>query len=143
MRVRPIVCMALVGALSATGGAAAGYAFGSSELNPSAEAAGISGGTIHYVAGSSATPSALRQAPPSAYQEFYQSTDVESQPRYMLGIDNELVAVFYAQDGILRLKERTNTPAYSLSFDERARLEGGIRIYTDEQLMRALQDYGS
>lgn len=139
MRIRPIVCMALVGVLSASGGAAAGYAFASSDQNSSivryelSEAAGMS--PIHYTASAqnSTTDSAIRQATP----------DVELRPRYMLGIDHGLVSVFYVQDDTLLLKERTTTPATALSDDERGRLEGGIRIYSDEQLTKALQDYGS
>ncbi|MCL2399074.1 MAG: hypothetical protein FWC91_04915 [Defluviitaleaceae bacterium] len=65
--------------------------------------------------------------------------------KYILGTDYGFVSVFYntASDQNLALKERTSTPTDTLPMDERRRLSKGIPVYSEEQLVKLLQDYGS
>ena len=124
-----IIPFVLVAMLSAGGGAAVGYAAGSVGSEPVAGAAGL---PMHYQYLTS----------PPALQEVSPEVKIDSDgPMYMLGTDHGFVAVFYAEDQ--SLKERTRTPEAALSVEERERLASGIYIYTEEQLFRALQDYGS
>lgn len=63
---------------------------------------------------------------------------------YMLTTRNGYIAVYYedtVHGGIL--KEVTGTSIVGLSDDDIARLERGIHIYGIENLMNALQDFGS
>ena len=135
MRRYQIIPLVLVGILSAGGGVVAGYAIGDNSPSLPVEANQM---PVHYLA--STSPPALREdwSPVQDLSEQY-----NSQPRYVLGTDHGFVAVFYAMDENQALKERTSTPESSLSPEERERLAGGIYIYTEEQLISALQDYGS
>lgn len=70
--------------------------------------------------------------------------------RYILGLQDGYVTVFYkdpitdeAGNYISNIKEITKTPATSLSRDEQERLTIGVEIASDDELYRALQDYGS
>jgi len=65
-------------------------------------------------------------------------------PRYILGLFEGYVAVYDAllQDGN-NIITVTDTLAESLSAYERQCLMTGINLYDDEQLARAMQDYGS
>ena len=68
----------------------------------------------------------------------------ESSMEYILTTKNGFLAVYYADaihGGIL--KEVTSIPVAGLSEDEITRLERGILIHGIENLMRAMQDYGS
>jgi len=128
----------MVAILSAGGGVAAGYGFGRGTQTMSAEAAEQSVELLGHLPGrwldrqpASTSPPALQ--PPPIEEEY--------QPRYVLGTDHGFVAVFYAIDDTL--KERTRMPESALSMEERKRLAQGIYIYTEEALVRALQDYGS
>ena len=123
MRMHSFLALALVGLLCGGGGLAAGYAIGGGFESDGA----YLGMPVQYLAATS--PPALDVEPGVA------------EPRYVLGTDEGFVAVFYA--GGETLLERTRTPEYALSLDERERLHEGIYIYTEEQLARALQDYGS
>ena len=139
MRIHPIVTMVLIVALSSGTGVAAGYGLGRNSQGLLTEAAGI---PAHYLAATS--PPALSTSPPD--QNQYEPSVANPQPRYVLGTDHGFVAVFYIQNDLnqtLALKERTLTPETALSIDERKRLTDGIYIYTEEQLVRLLQDYGS
>ncbi len=70
--------------------------------------------------------------------------------RYILGLQDGYVTVFYkdpitdeAGNYISNIKEITKTPATSLSRDDQERLTIGVEIASDEELYKALQDYGS
>ena len=67
-----------------------------------------------------------------------------SSQRYIIGEYQGLLAVFYAeeQNGLI-LRELTDIPVSSLSPDEQARLREGIYILGEDNLMKALSDYGS
>lgn len=69
-------------------------------------------------------------------------TKYQTQARYMVGTSNGFVAVFYGTSGEA-LKEITTTPTTALPPEEQQRLLEGIRVYTNEELVRVLQDYGS
>ena len=135
MRRYQIIPLILVGVISAGSGAAAGYAFGSDNAfgltnqKPIAEAAGL---PVHHLAATS----------PSALQREMLEPDIPG-PLYLLGTDHGFVAIFYINNDSPILKERTQTPESILSPEEQKRLANGIYIYTEEQLVRALQDYGS
>ena len=137
---RQIITLAIVAFLFAAGGTAAGYAFGRS----SQEAlVGLTGLPLQYTAATSA--SALQLGNLVEYHELGELSEYHDiRPRYLLGTDHGFVAVFSVSDELgLTLKERTRTPESALAPDERERLSGGIHLYTEEQLFRALQDYGS
>jgi len=54
------------------------------------------------------------------------------------------IVVYYAggkSEGLLR--ETTSTPVNALPPEDRERLAQGIRVYTEEALVRLLEDYGS
>ena len=131
MRIRHFPPLILAVIFSTIGGAAAGYAIGRQDYIYIQEPAGTF--PIQYMAAAS----------PPALEITIADTIIEQEdsPRYLLSTDHGFVAVFYVQDKTL--KERTRTPASALPFDERQRLLRGIPIYTEEQLTRLLQDYGS
>jgi len=135
--------MLLVAVLSAGTGAAAGYTVANGSQRPSQESSiGSVGPPVHYL--SSTTPSALGGYPHR--QNQYDPPDYNPSPRYILRTDQGFVTVFYvqnAQDQSITIKERTRTPTCALSPEERQRLSDGIYIYTEEQLIRLLQDYDS
>ena len=123
-----ILPMTLIGAIAALGGTAIGYALGSeTELHSTDIPA-------YNIASVSTTPPALWDGRPTSLIEA---------PRYMLGIEHGFITVFYANDGNPTLKERTRTPETALSLEEHERLLNGVYFYTEEQLVRALQDYSS
>lgn len=64
--------------------------------------------------------------------------------RYVLSLFDGYVAVFSASgEAATDVMEVTGTPASALSPDERRRLTTGIKIFSEDQLARILQDYGS
>ncbi|HIW48104.1 MAG TPA: BofC C-terminal domain-containing protein [Firmicutes bacterium] len=67
-----------------------------------------------------------------------------SHERYIVGIKDGYVAVFYAdeQNGV-SLKEQTRVPVSSLDPAEQQRLREGIEVVGQEALHEILQDYGS
>jgi len=131
--------MLLIAILSAGTGAAAGYTISRSSHQSPAETIGLPIYHLAAAAPTSTTPAALEASQPDP------APLATSSPRYMLGTDHGFVTVFYIQNDHqeLTLKERTRTPESALSPDERERLQSGIYIYTEEQLMRVLQDYDS
>ena len=135
MRRYQIIPLILVGVLSAGGASVIGYAFGRSGQDSLAETNRLAEEPIRYLAaagsGYSSSPSALRDS----------RLPSEPAPKYILGTDHGFVAVFHAADG--GLKELTRTPEAALSPEERELLTNGVFLYTEEQLIRALQDYGS
>ena len=134
MRRYQIIPMVLAAVFSAGGGGVIGYAIGTGQ-EVSAESADM---PAHYLA--STSPPALS---PPIIVPFDDEDDRLGRPRYRIGTDHGFVAVFYVADDYLALKERTRTPESALSSEERERLADGVYIYTEEQLVRALQDYGS
>ena len=131
MRRYQIIPIALAAIISAGGGGVVGYAIGTTGHD-----AEVAVGPIHHTA--STSPPALGLLPVTPYEN---DNDYTNRPRYRIGTDHGFVAVFYTLDETL--KERTRTPESTLSQEERERLAGGIYIYTEEQLVRVLQDYGS
>jgi len=131
MQKKSIICLALVAIFSAGGGVAAGYAIGSGSYEIVQKDAEL---PIQHLAATS---------PPALRREYFPEAE-PAKPRYLLGTDHGFVAVFSISDSNTQiLIERTNTPEIALSPEERERLESGIFIYTEEQLVKALQDYGS
>jgi len=147
--------MLLIAVLSAVTGAAAGYTIAGggpeSSIKSSQESSIESSGRpliesielpVHYLG--SASPSALSVHPNR--QNHHAPSVYSPNPRYVLRTDRGFVTVFYIQneqDQPFTLKERTRTPTSALSPEEQKRLSDGIYIYTDEQLIRILQDYDS
>ena len=139
MRRYQIIPLIVVGVLAAGTGGVVGYAVGS--VNTAAlDEALIASDHQLAAAGRTTSPPALR-GERSQMPDNISAPSEDFLPRYMLGTDHGFIAVFYADDRAL--KERTMTPASALSPEERERLVSGIYIYTEEQLVRALQDYGS
>ena len=62
---------------------------------------------------------------------------------YVVTMLDGYIVVYYAEENGGGIKELTNTFAGALATEEQERLAMGIRIYTDEELARILQDYGS
>jgi hypothetical protein len=63
---------------------------------------------------------------------------------FRIGIYKGYVAVFYDNDTDQpELRELTETPASSLPEQERKKLEKGISVYGEDELVRILQDYNS
>ena len=142
MRINPIMHMLLVAVLSAGTGAAGGYAIARGSQESSAESIGLPVYHLYHLG--SASPPGLIEYP--GCQSNYDPSVYSANPKYILRTDHGFVTVFYIQDGQdqpLTLKERTRTPVSALSPEERKRLSDGIYIYTEEQLVRLLQDYGS
>ena len=135
---RQIIILALVAFFSAGGGAVTGYAFGRGNQEP---LAGLSELPGQYTAAASA----LQMEILPDRHVLDETVEYEnSRPRYLLSTDRGFVAVFNLSDDMeLTLRERTRTPESALATDERERLSKGIYLYTEEQLLRALQDYGS
>lgn len=72
------------------------------------------------------------------------NADCKSNQHYIIGIKDGYVAVFYQQQiNGTNLKEITNTPANSLSHEDRKRLENGIKISGEDKLIAIMQDYES
>jgi len=58
-------------------------------------------------------------------------------------VDGYIAVYHAASDGKGELIEITSTPTNALPLIEQSRLAQGIRIYTEEALIRILEDYGS
>ncbi|MCL2216118.1 MAG: hypothetical protein FWB91_03755 [Defluviitaleaceae bacterium] len=58
-------------------------------------------------------------------------------------LDGYIVVYHAALDGRGEIMEITSTPVNALPLVEQSRLAQGIRIYTEEALIRILEDYGS
>jgi len=125
MQIRPLIPIATA-IISAIAGLIIGYAVG----NTQEVAASPPEPNIYELSHiSNTSPAAIVPA-----------VDVVS-PKYVLGESNGFVAVFYYNQ--LDVKEMTRTPTSSLTDSEFKRLSEGVNIYTDEQLVRILQDYDS
>jgi len=121
----PFLCVAV---LAASSGLAMGYHMGRRVGEMESLAAGLYGPS-HTVA-----QSALRVLAHPAYH------DTAAEPLYVLGTAGGQVAIFCAEGDV---KEVTGRAATALPAEEQARLQGGIPLFTEEELMRALQDYHS
>jgi len=134
IQVYQIVPMAAAIILSVGIGMVTGYALGSysekesyptSDANPYQELAAVSMPDLSYTS---------------------QATNIEADntsPIYVLGIEqgSGFVAVFYYNQSTI--KDLTRTPISALSPEEFIQLSEGIHIYTEEQLVKLLQDYDS
>ncbi len=70
--------------------------------------------------------------------------NLESDSGYILGEFGGYVAVFYKEEmNGTSIKEITDTPISSLNKTEQNNLKAGIYIKNEEQLVKALEDYGS
>ena len=69
----------------------------------------------------------------------------EEEPSYLYVVTtlDGYIAIYYAEEQGGGLKEITSTSISALGQEELARLAIGIRIYSEESLVRLLQDYGS
>lgn len=64
--------------------------------------------------------------------------------RYLVTAQDGYIVVYdLISGGKIQSPEVTSTTIDSLDPEEQARLLGGIRVYTDEALVRILEDYGS
>ena len=119
----PMLCVVLL----ATGaGAATGYAAGRQSAERQVQA--------------SEARRAVRPHEPE--YKAGQTAITKPQARYLVGTSNGFLAVFYGTSGD-SIKEVTTTPTTALPPEEQLRLLEGIRVYTNEELVRVLQDYGS
>ena len=169
IRMRPIISLIAAAVLFTGGGVAVGYSIGRYGNDPYLEHSSLY--AQQMTARNTTTSSALGSGDPGEAEgdvnsgrnlgsegsrdpERYRGLEEQgydpptdsTSPRYLLGTDHGFVAVFYVNTGTgqsQRLKERTRTPESSLSPVERERLQRGIYLYTEEQLVKALQDYGS
>ncbi|MCL2387045.1 MAG: BofC C-terminal domain-containing protein [Defluviitaleaceae bacterium] len=76
--------------------------------------------------------------------EISEIDETEPMHNFIVTTANGFIVVYFADgkaDG--QLKEITQTPTNALPQEEQERLAQGIRIYTEEALMRILEDYGS
>ncbi|HOA82183.1 MAG TPA: BofC C-terminal domain-containing protein, partial [Defluviitaleaceae bacterium] len=63
---------------------------------------------------------------------------------YVLGVHDGFVAIFYNnEEDVTKVKEVTETPIPSLPPEERNKLEKGIKVYSEDELIRMLEDYTS
>ena len=85
-------------------------------------------------------PPAQQSAPP--YNHPGPDDDASTHLFVVTTLDGYLV-VYHADEYGGGLKEMTNTHVGALAPEELERLTIGIRIYSDEELVRILQDYGS
>ena len=67
----------------------------------------------------------------------------KSQQHYMLGVQDGFIAVFTDDGNSTKLMEVTTFPLVSLDQTEKQRLQSGIYIEGEENLNKALEDYGS
>ncbi|NLJ88478.1 MAG: hypothetical protein GX327_06845 [Epulopiscium sp.] len=64
--------------------------------------------------------------------------------QYVLGVHDGFVAIFYNnEEDVTKVKEVTETPISSLPPEERNKLEKGIKVYSEDELIRMLEDYTS
>ena len=62
---------------------------------------------------------------------------------YIVTTTNGYLAIYHSENNGGGLKELTTTTVCALPREEQEALKAGIRIYTEEALVRLLQDYGS
>ena len=85
-----------------------------------------------------------REDTSSAYCRETEETAKEPEPDhdFILTVDDGYIIVLHAGDE-REIKETIYTAADALPQEELERLASGIRIYTEEALIRILEDYGS
>jgi len=72
------------------------------------------------------------------------SIRMEEPNNYVLGVDHGYIAIFYNNSsGETQLKETTETPITSLPQGEQEKLQRGIEVFGEDQLIRILEDYTS
>ena len=70
--------------------------------------------------------------------------DTGSDQHYVIGEYNGLIAVYYKEDiDGMKLKEITDIPVRSLPENEQADIRDGIYVVGNDNLAKALSDYGS
>lgn len=62
---------------------------------------------------------------------------------YTIGVSGEFIAIFYGEGNLENIKEVTNIPISALPKEEQERLKSGIPIYSQDELIRRLEDYSS
>ena len=77
-----------------------------------------------------------------AYVNHDTPAPIEPAHGYILTSHNGVVVVHHFGDKT-GIKETTRIPVNALPPEDQARLAEGIRIYTEEALVRILEDYGS
>jgi len=81
----------------------------------------------------------------SSSEEMLLVPELPPQPAhlYVLTSQDGYIIVRYAEGNGEGIRTITSTPVTSLAWEEQERLADGIRIYTEEALIRILEDYGS
>lgn len=103
----------------------------------------VVGGTLGYFVfgpmGVSADAEEICYAP---LEEYYVPclTYEPAKPAYILTVSDGYIVVLGPDE---ELWETTPTPVNALPPEEQQRLEEGIRLYSEEALIRILEDYGS
>jgi hypothetical protein len=77
-----------------------------------------------------------------ATQGFAKIEFEEQEYKFTVASENGYIVVYYAGESP-QIKEITFTPINALPAEEQERLARGIHIYTEEELVRILEDYGS
>ncbi|MCL2578146.1 MAG: hypothetical protein FWE27_08890 [Defluviitaleaceae bacterium] len=77
------------------------------------------------------------------YDDAQESETESTEPahNYILTVNDGYIVVLHAGDE--DIKEVTFTPANTLPIEDQERLAQGIRVYTEEALIRILEDFGS
>ncbi|MCL2854634.1 MAG: hypothetical protein FWE21_03335 [Defluviitaleaceae bacterium] len=75
-------------------------------------------------------------------QVHLRQNDALEHRKFIISAHEGFVAVFYDNDQ-RSIKELTNRPIHTLAQEEQVRLEKGISVTGNEELMRALEDFGS
>lgn len=126
MQIRPLIPIATA-VISAVAGLIIGYAVGGNTQEVAASP------PEHHIY-------KLNRVESTSPAAIVQTEDIAI-PKYILGASEGFVAVFYYDRP--DIKELTGTPTSSLTSDEFNRLTEGVNIYSEEQLVRFLQDYDS
>jgi len=78
----------------------------------------------------------------SPYQVHLRQNDALEHRQFTIATHEGFIAVFYDNDQTT-IKELTNRPIHALAPEERDRLAEGITVRGNEELIRALEDFGS
>lgn len=78
----------------------------------------------------------------SPYQVHLRQNDALEHRQFTIAAHQGFIAVFYDNDQTT-IKELTNRPIYALAQEEQDRLAEGITVRGNEELIRALEDFGS
>ena len=71
------------------------------------------------------------------------AAEYEKSPLYIVTVHDGFLVVFHAEKYGGGIKEITSIYVGALTLEEQDRLTIGIRVYSEEELVRTLQDYGS